>query len=365
MRWVTIIGLGAVVVTALTIVGVVFYRPRIEADLLSKTTVALAKKNIPAERIDFSGRDGRIRVSNPAAASDAKRTAEAVFGVRRADALGQPELEIRKPDVAAQPIVQEPQLQQPAVPIAPEEPSLLAERIGPKLRLSGLLPPTGVLQRLEEGAAKVFGVENLDRRWQEQKSVRDAAYLPQLVRYFELLGQVGPEAKLSLEGKVLTLEGEVPDEASKVTLVTVCKARLPAGLSFSDRLTVPERTTLALVSEIAEALDAIRLNFKFDSTQLTAETRANLKLLKQTLADNPGPKLRIVGHTDWVGTDWYNNRLSRQRAKSIRQRILGWGFPKNRFEIEGHGKREPVADNRTPEGRQLNRRVVLAVKGDR
>uniref|UniRef100_UPI002FE40654 OmpA family protein n=1 Tax=Tepidimonas sp. TaxID=2002775 RepID=UPI002FE40654 len=68
-----------------------------------------------------------------------------------------------------------------------------------------------------------------------------------------------------------------------------------------------------------------------------------------------------VGHTDSVGSDAYNDRLSLRRAEAVKAYLVSKGIPADKVRTEGRGKREPVADNATAEGRAKNRRVDVTI----
>ena len=72
-----------------------------------------------------------------------------------------------------------------------------------------------------------------------------------------------------------------------------------------------------------------------------------------------------VGHTDSVGADAYNQRLSVRRSEAVKAYLTGKGIEKNRVYTEGKGEKQPVADNRTADGRAKNRRVEIEVVGTR
>jgi OOP family OmpA-OmpF porin len=72
-----------------------------------------------------------------------------------------------------------------------------------------------------------------------------------------------------------------------------------------------------------------------------------------------------VGHTDGVGDDVYNQKLSVKRAESVKAYLVSKGIEKNRIYTEGKGEKQPVADNKTTEGRTKNRRVEIEVVGTR
>jgi len=72
-----------------------------------------------------------------------------------------------------------------------------------------------------------------------------------------------------------------------------------------------------------------------------------------------------VGHTDSAGTDVYNQKLSVARSEAVKAYLVGKGIEKNRVYTEGKGEKQPVADNKTAEGRAKNRRVEIEVVGTR
>ena len=72
-----------------------------------------------------------------------------------------------------------------------------------------------------------------------------------------------------------------------------------------------------------------------------------------------------VGHTDSIGTDAYNQRLSVRRAEAVKAYLVSKGVERNRVYTEGKGEKQPVADNKTAEGRAKNRRVEIEVVGTR
>lgn len=101
--------------------------------------------------------------------------------------------------------------------------------------------------------------------------------------------------------------------------------------------------------------------FDFDSSDLRYVARQELAELAASLTEQPGTDLLVVGHTDSVGDEAYNQRLSERRAEAaagyLSQQGLDWG----RIIVEGRGEGEPVASNETEAGRQENRRVEVAI----
>ena len=105
--------------------------------------------------------------------------------------------------------------------------------------------------------------------------------------------------------------------------------------------------------------------FDSDKAVLKPESQAKLTdLVEKTKAVNLEVVI-AVGHTDAVGTDGYNQKLSIRRADAVKNFLVSKGIEKNRIYTEGKGEKQPVADNKTSEGRAKNRRVEVEVVGTR
>jgi OOP family OmpA-OmpF porin len=109
------------------------------------------------------------------------------------------------------------------------------------------------------------------------------------------------------------------------------------------------------------------INFDFDKSNIKAEFRPVLDEAAQILKDNPSIRVTIEGHTDSIGTDAYNQRLSQRRANSVKRYLVDRGVEADRLETVGRGEKEPVAPNTqdgrdNPEGRAMNRRAELKVQ---
>ena len=103
------------------------------------------------------------------------------------------------------------------------------------------------------------------------------------------------------------------------------------------------------------------LMFEFDSDVVKGAAQANLSDLATSVRKYPDTELLIVGHTDAVGSDAYNQDLSLRRARSAQQYLVTQGVPDARVRTDGRGELEPVATNDTDAGRTLNRRVEVAI----
>lgn len=105
----------------------------------------------------------------------------------------------------------------------------------------------------------------------------------------------------------------------------------------------------------------LRFNFGFNSAMPDEEARDYFDQLLEALKDNPALRVKLVGHTDNVGPDKFNLRLSIARAQAIKDYLVEHGLEASRVTVDGRGMREPVNDNSTSEEQALNRRVEMTI----
>jgi OOP family OmpA-OmpF porin len=98
---------------------------------------------------------------------------------------------------------------------------------------------------------------------------------------------------------------------------------------------------------------------------LKPEGKAKLDDLVSKLKGIALEVIIAIGHTDSIGSDAYNQKLSVRRAEAVKAYLVSKGIEPNRIYTEGKGKSQPIADNRTAEGRAKNRRVEIEVVGTR
>ncbi|MDA8163136.1 MAG: OmpA family protein [Desulfobacteraceae bacterium] len=103
------------------------------------------------------------------------------------------------------------------------------------------------------------------------------------------------------------------------------------------------------------------INFDFDKSNIKKEFVPVLDQAVEILKANPGLKVVVEGYCDWIGTDAYNLKLSKRRANSVKQFLVKHGIGADRLSTIGYGKTHFIADNRTAEGRAMNRRVEFKI----
>ncbi len=119
-------------------------------------------------------------------------------------------------------------------------------------------------------------------------------------------------------------------------------------------------------TETARGLIVNMSDVLFDTARYTLKPGAREKLAKVSgiILGHPGLRIEVEGFTDSVGGDEYNLKLSENRANAVREFLVSEGIRSEVVSARGFGKEDPVADNSTAAGRQMNRRVQMVVSGE-
>ena len=140
-------------------------------------------------------------------------------------------------------------------------------------------------------------------------------------------------------------------EAEKAQLRERLRQQLNAILETQE-------TARGLIVNISDVL------FDFNKYTLQPGAREKMAKVSGILLSYPGLKIQLEGHTDSIGSDDYNLKLSQQRADAVRDYLVAQGVPNATVTATGLGKTTPVASNDTAAGRQRNRRVDMVVSGE-
>ena len=123
------------------------------------------------------------------------------------------------------------------------------------------------------------------------------------------------------------------------------------------KLALESNKPVALKTEVGKAIILEGVVFKTGSTVITVASNAILNSAKKTLEENPEITVQIQGFTDNVGSAKSNLKLSLKRAQAVKAWLVKNGIAASRITAEGYGDTNPRGDNKTAEGRQLNRRI--------
>jgi outer membrane protein OmpA-like peptidoglycan-associated protein len=138
----------------------------------------------------------------------------------------------------------------------------------------------------------------------------------------------------------------------------------PGYIDYADTLfRVISDTIYVDLQPIKKNTVVILRNLLFDTDKTTIRnvSTSSLDEMYQLLSKNPNMRIRITGHTDNVGSERYNKKLSEGRAKAVRDEMVKRGIDPERMEWNGRGSKEPIESNKTPEGRAENRRVEFKI----
>jgi outer membrane protein OmpA-like peptidoglycan-associated protein len=175
----------------------------------------------------------------------------------------------------------------------------------------------------------------------------------------------------------LQLASNAPCSAAPLTMsatpVGMVHIEIPftkQGLSFAKTpLTFPVTLDARETPSTIEVTLAADVLFDFDKSDLRAEAASTLHNLADIIRAKAHGRVAIRGYTDALGKDAYNQRLSEQRASSVKTWLVGHEqLPATSLATSGFGARDPVAPNRhpdgsdNPDGRQLNRRVTVLIR---
>jgi outer membrane protein OmpA-like peptidoglycan-associated protein len=106
-------------------------------------------------------------------------------------------------------------------------------------------------------------------------------------------------------------------------------------------------------------VDIYGIYFDFGSSEIKEESKPVIAEIVSYLNENPDVKIIVEGHTDNVGSESSNQKLSENRAKNVMNKLIDKGIDKGRLNVKGFGSKQPISDNDTETGRAQNRRVTI------
>jgi len=200
-----------------------------------------------------------------------------------------------------------------------------------------------------QGAADTLQTSRLNRLLALSQQQRDALMAQQALSAAEIAALRERTAVVSQEADSLRRAAEQANERLNAALTQL--------RTLVTEITNLRETTRGLVISLSDIL------FDVDKATLRAGAEQNVRRIAAILNQYPEHQIAVEGHTDATGGDAYNQKLSEERAASVRLSLVAGGVDPSRITSRGYGKTQPVSTNDTPEGRQQNRRVEVIVLG--
>lgn len=194
------------------------------------------------------------------------------------------------------------------------------------------------------------------------KSVRYIVFLPLIL--FSCLSNKPEEPQMALE-----VESTDTIKAAQKSVRAIQKDTIRIVQDIIDQQIEELRAELKN-AKIIRLGDEIKITFNsqilfdVDSDIVDESSASVLKDLARVLDKYQGTLIEVAGHTDNTGDETYNESLSRRRAAAVARYTIRQGVSPLRFRINGYGESMPVASNKTEEGRSMNRRVEISIKGN-
>ncbi|MDR6562978.1 MULTISPECIES: OmpA family protein [unclassified Arcicella] len=139
---------------------------------------------------------------------------------------------------------------------------------------------------------------------------------------------------------------------------------------YMDKQAEKLKKDLDVVADVERVGEGIKITMKsgvlfdFNSSKINPTVNDNLIKFAETLKQYPDTEILVAGHTDNVGTEAYNMKLSQQRADAVAAVLKANNVSRSRLTVLGYGEKDPVADNTLESGREQNRRVEFAIVAD-
>lgn len=172
----------------------------------------------------------------------------------------------------------------------------------------------------------------------------------------------GTVAKKNIPTQTGKDSSSIPADSAEARNASHAKTDLGSNLrKKQDSLKACARAGMLQHEPLILEKATLRFNFQFNSVTLDPEASRYFDDLAEVLDESPELKISLAGHTDNVGSDKFNMKLSLSRALAIKDYLVTKGIDPERITTEGHGLREPKYDNTTEEGRAGNRRVELTI----
>ncbi len=213
------------------------------------------------------------------------------------------------------------------------------------------------------GTGKVYLAPRLDAETPDGWPVRILAGL-------EALAQL-KEGKLVVRADAVTVSGVTGSQVAKARISQVLSDKLGQGQTFRVDVRYDEAldpiasvpTPQECAEDVADVLKRHEIKFAPQSSEIEGASNAAIEALADVLKRCPGARMEIQGHTDSQGSDGGNLSLSQARAEAVLLALQGRQVDVSGMTAKGYGETQPIADNASEEGREVNRRIEFVLAG--
>lgn len=376
--------LGLAALALLAYLCVQRHTPDIQTDLVEQGESVLRKNGLVEwASVEVDGRDVYLLGDAPSEES----RAQAVSLLENVDGVRSVQLKVTEPPVAAveetPAVVETPVFVEPAAPAFPDPYQFNADFDGTKVVLSGHAPSPESRSIIVRSAEELFGGGNVS----EQITVTQGK--PEYWRVKTIQTVLASlthhqQAQARFENNKLVLTGEIASPEMKEQIQNQLKQSLPEDYITEFEIVIaesipqqpdieppvvaePELEVTAAADcqqQFTQLLSEKRIHFKVALSEIDQGSMGLLDELAASAAGCEHAKVEISGHTDSSGDDMMNLELSHKRAQAVREALVARGIAAERLSVKGQGEGKPIADNSTPEGRALNRRIELNIPED-
>jgi outer membrane protein OmpA-like peptidoglycan-associated protein len=204
------------------------------------------------------------------------------------------------------------------------------------------------LAQKEAESAKLLAMAEAEKSARAQKEAEEARLLA--------LGETERAAKAKAEAEARTREAEQAGLAARAEAEKAARAKAETDQLMKELANLKaQQTERGIVLTIGDVL------FATGKSDLSSEALRSVDKLAEFLQKNSNRNVLIEGHTDSVGGDEFNLKLSQRRAEAVKEALTGKGVAEERITPKGYGKKYPVASNDTTAGKQQNRRVEVII----
>lgn len=235
------------------------------------------------------------------------------------------------------------------------------------LLLRGSLPDGGARERVLARARAAYEpthVRVLDELTIDSR-IATPSWVNHLPALLPVLEQMQGVRSIMIDGRFVVLSGVVPSENVRRTILQSVSPLSSLGLQLEDHMTISTATTSgppapSLQRRLDDVLSRNQIEFDSNQATLTPRGRAAVDHLIPVLTQAPHTVIEIGGHTDGFGAPDYNKDLSRRRAETVREYLMGHGVTHDLSAV-GYGASKPLASGMSRAALQRNRRIELRV----